>query len=146
MNANSEDRILVERIINDSIGWALTKDKARLFDIMAHDDDFFIFHPDSKSTIIGFDAFRDLAERAWMSDAFKATDFAIRDLRLHFSESGTVAWYACYLDDHGEVNGKRVGWDNCRWTGIVEKRNGKWVTVQMHFSFATDQIAASAKK
>ncbi|MBI5029757.1 MAG: nuclear transport factor 2 family protein, partial [Chloroflexi bacterium] len=88
MNGETNDRLTVEQIINDSIGWALTKNKTRLFDIMAHDDDFFIFHPDSKSTIIGFEAFRQLAERAWMSDAFKATDFAIRDLRLQFSESG----------------------------------------------------------
>ena len=87
------DQAIVRKLINDSIGWALTKDKERLFDIMAHDDDFFIFHPDSRSTIIGFEAFRRLAERAWMTDAFKATDFAIRDLRLTFSESGTVAWY-----------------------------------------------------
>jgi hypothetical protein len=137
-NIQQTDQAIVEQIINDAIGWALTKDKARLFDIMAQDDDFFIFHPDSKSTIIGFDAFQQLAERAWMSDAFQATDFAIRDLRINFSESGTVAWYACYLDDHGEVNGKRVGWDNARWTGVIEKRNGKWVITQMHFSFAKD--------
>ncbi len=139
MNVDSNDRLVVEQIIHDSIGWALTKNKVRLFDIMAHDDNFFIFHPDSKSTVVSFEAFRQLAERAWMSDAFKATDFAIRDLRLDFSESGTVAWYACYLDDHGEWNGKPSGWDNCRWTGVVEKRNGKWVTVQMHFSLATDR-------
>jgi len=48
-----------------------------------------------KSTIIGFEAFRQLAEKTWMSDAFKATDFAIRDLRLTFSKSGMVAWYSC---------------------------------------------------
>lgn len=138
MDAQKTERAIIEQVINDAIGWALTKNKTRLFEIMAHDENFFIFHPDSKSTIIGFDAFRDLAERAWMTDAFKATDFAIRDLRLQFSESGTVAWYACLLDDHGEQNGKRVGWDNCRWTGVIEKRNGKWVIVQMHFSFATD--------
>ena len=134
------DRATVKQVINDAIGWALTKNKTRLFEIMAPDEDFFIFHPDSKSTIVGFDAFRELAERAWMNDAFKATDFAIRDLRLRFSESGTVAWYACYLDDHGEMNGKHVGWDNCRWTGVLEKQNGKWAIVQMHFSFATDQV------
>jgi len=73
-----------------------------------------------------------------MTDAFKATDFAIRDLRITFSESDTVAWYSCYLDDHGEWNGQPGGWDNARWTGVVEKRNGKSVTVQMHFSFAKD--------
>ncbi len=132
------DQAIVRQAINDSIGWALTKDKERLFDILAHDPDFFIFHPDSKSTIVGFEAFRQMAEKAWMSDAFRATDFCIRDLRLTFSESGTVAWYACYLDDHGEWNGKPGGWDNVRWTGVLEKRNGTWVTVQMHFSFARD--------
>ena len=133
------ERAIVVQVIHDAIGWALTKNKTRLFDIMAHDENFFIFHPDSKSTIVGFEPFRALAERAWMSDAFKATDYAIHDLRLQFAESGKVAWFACLLDDHGEWNGKPSGWDNCRWTGVVEKRNGKWVITQMHFSFATDQ-------
>ncbi len=139
MNESATERVVIERVVADAIGWALTKDKARLFDIVAHDADFFIFHPDSKSTIIGFEAFRQLAERAWMGNEFRAIDFAIRDLRIKLSESGTVAWYACYLDDHGEWNGKRVGWDNARWTGVVEKRDGKWVIVQMHFSLATDR-------
>lgn len=139
---NAEERQTVEQVIADAIGWALTKNKTRLFHIMAQDENFFIFHPDSKSTIAGFDAFRALAERVWMSDAFKATDFAIHDLRLHFAESGTVAWFACRLDDHGEWNGKPSGWDNCRWTGVIEKRAGAWVIVQMHFSFATDHRSA----
>ena len=133
------DRDLVEQIIRDLTGWALAKDIDRLFAITAHDPDFFIFHPDSKSTITGFDSFRALAERSWMTDRFKATGFAIRDLRLQFSESGTVAWYSCILDDRGEWDGKPGGWDNCRWTGVIEKRAGRWVTVQMHFSLATDR-------
>ena len=137
---NADDRQTVVQVIHDAIGWALTKNKTRLFEIMAHDENFFIFHPDSKSTITGFEAFRQLAERAWMSDAFQATDYAIHDLRLQFSASGTVAWFACLLDDNGEWNGKPSGWDDCRWTGVVEKRAGNWVIVQMHFSFATDQI------
>jgi ketosteroid isomerase-like protein len=132
------DSIEIEKAIHDSIGWALTKDINRLFSIMAQDEDFFIFHPDSKSTIAGFTAFKEMGERVWMKDAFKATDFAIRELRINFSQSGTVAWYACFLDDHAEWNGKPGGWDNARWTGVLEKRDGKWVIVQMHFSFAQD--------
>ena len=128
----------VRRAINDSIGWALNKDKERLFEVMAQDADFFIFHPDSRSTICGFKEFKELAERAWMNEAFKATDFSIKDLRIKFSESGTVAWYSAYLDDHAEWKGQSVGWDHARWTGVVEKRDGKWVIVQMHFSFAKD--------
>jgi hypothetical protein len=129
----------IRDVINDSIGWALNKDKERLFEIMAHDEDFFIFHPDSRSTISGFEAFKNLAERSWMNDAFKATDFSVKNLKITFSESGAVAWYSAYLDDHAEWNGKLVGWDNARWTGVVEKRDGKWMIAQMHFSFAKDE-------
>jgi hypothetical protein len=136
--SSDADRREIEQVINDSIGWALTKDKERLFAIMAQDEDFFIFHPDSGTTVSGFESFRRLAEKEWMTDAFRATDFAVRELRITFSRSGTVAWYSAFLDDHGEWNGKRVGWNNARWTGVVEKRDGGWVIAQMHFSFAKD--------
>ncbi len=138
MEAVDTERAQVDRVIHDMIGWALTKDLDRLFDIVAQDGDFFIFHPDSKSTIVGFEAFRRLGEQVWMKDAFKATDYAIRDLRVKFAEQGNVAWYSCMLDDHAEWNGVRTGWDNCRWTGTLERRDGKWVVVQMHFSFPKD--------
>jgi hypothetical protein len=135
---NEEERCEVEKVIHDSIGWALTKDIDRLFSIVARDEDFFIYHPDSKSTIIGFEAFKNLGERVWMKDAFKATDFAIKNLRMRFAEMGNVAWYSCLLDDHAEWNGQPAGWDDCRWTGTLEKRSGKWVIIQMHFSFPKD--------
>ena len=132
------ERLEVVKIIHDAIGWALTKDVDRLFSIVGRDEDFFIYHPDSKSTIVGFDAFKALGERVWMWDEFRATDFAVKDLRLTFAELGNAAWYSCFLDDHAEWNGKPTGWDNCRWTGTLEKRAGQWVIVQMHFSFAKD--------
>jgi hypothetical protein len=128
----------IKQVIHDAIGWAMTKDINRLFSIVAQDDDFFIFHPDSKSTIVGFEAFAKLGERVWMKDEFKATGFKVKDLRIKTAELGNVAWYACMLDDHAEWNGQPVGWDDCRWTGTLEKRAGNWVIVQMHFSFAKD--------
>ena len=139
MIKDKSERLEVEKVIHDSIGWALTKDMDRLFSIMAQDEDFFIFHPDSRSTIVGFEAFKKLGERVWMKEEFKATDYAIKDLRLKFAELGNAAWYSCMLDDHAEWNGKPTGWDNCRWTGTLEKRGGQWVIVQMHFSFPKDE-------
>lgn len=132
------DQKEVENCIHDAIGWAINKDINRLFTVMAQDENLFIFHPDSGSTIIGFDAFKQLGERSWLKDAFKATDFDIRDLRVNYSLEGNVAWYSCMLDDHAEWNGQKIGWDNCRWTGTLEKRDSQWVIVQMHFSFAKD--------
>ena len=31
-----------------------------------------------------------------------------------------------------------------RRTGVLEKRDGSWVIVQMHFSFAADRVRAEA--
>ena len=135
---NEADRVKVEQTIHATIGWALTKDIEKLYSSVAQDEDFFIFHPDSKSTITGFEAFKRLAENSWMTDAFKATDYAIKELRITFAEVGNLAWYSCFLDDHAEWNGKPTGWDNCRWTGTLEKRGDRWVHVQMHFSFPKD--------
>jgi hypothetical protein len=140
------DRAQVEKVVRASIGWALTKDRALLYDCMAQDSSFFIFHPDSKSTIVGFAAFRALAERVFMSDRFKATDFAVRDLRIDISRGGDVAWYSALLDDHGEWDGRKTGWDDARWTGVLEQRDGKWVITQMHFSLASDVVAAQAAR
>lgn len=135
---NADEIPVVEKTIHDLIGWALTKDINRLLSIVAHDDDFFIFHPDSKSTIHGFTAFKNLAERSWMKGSFKATEYKIKNFCLNFDDCGNVAWFSCLLDDHGLLDGKPIGWDDCRWTGTLEKRNGNWVAVQMHFSFPKD--------
>ena len=53
----SRDQAVVDQTIRDSIGWALTKDRPLLERIITHDADLFIFHPDSKSTVVGWDAF-----------------------------------------------------------------------------------------
>lgn len=132
------DQKEVQAVIHRMIGWALTKDIDGLLGSVAQDDDFFIYHPDSKSNIVGFEAFKRMVERSFMRDSFKATGYAIRDLRIRFGETGGSAWFSGMLDDHCEWNGRPSGWDDCRWTGTLEKRAGRWVMVQMHFSFPKD--------
>ncbi|UCD17140.1 MAG: nuclear transport factor 2 family protein [Candidatus Zixiibacteriota bacterium] len=99
---------------------------------------FFVFHPDAGSTIVGLDALRRMVEQVFMSEAFKAVAFTVRDLGINISNSGDVAWYSAILDDHGEWQGQPSSWINTRRTGILEKRVGNRVIVQMHFSFAVD--------
>ena len=135
------ERAVVEQAVRDSIGWALTKDRPLLEGIIAHDADLFIFHPDSKSTVVGWDAFaRNFG--TWMDPRFKATSFDVRDLRITFSRSADVSWFSAVLDDLAEWDGKPTGWKDARWTGVLEKRDGNWVIVQMHFSFASDRAPA----
>lgn len=128
----------VEKAIRSSIEWAIDKDTAELYGTVARDSSFFIFHPDSASTIVGFDAFKNLVESFFMLPEFKATGSEIKNLRIDLSRGGDVAWWSALLDDFGEFKGRPTAWVNTRWTGVLEKREGRWVIVQMHFSFASD--------
>ncbi len=71
-----------------------------------------------------------------MSPDFRAVRYDIRDLKITISPSGDAAWWFCMLDDINEWKGKPASWENTRWTGVLEKRDGRWVIVQQHFSFA----------
>ncbi len=136
------ERAAVEQTVHDNICWALTKDRAMAERTMAHDAGLFIFNPTSKPTV----GWEDLAKNftVWMDPRFKATRCDIRELRVTLSRSADAAWWSAMLDDLAEWDGKPTGWKDTRWTGVLEKRDGAWVIVQMHFSFAADKVRADA--
>ena len=139
VNAAGDEKAAVEKVVRDSICWALTKDRALQESTMAHDDDLFVVWTESKSTVSGWNQYVKLFD-TWMDPRFKATVTEIRDLRVHLSRSGDVAWYSAMLDDLGEWDGKPTGARDIRWTGVLEKRGGRWVVVQMHGSVAMDKM------
>ena len=139
----TDEKAVIEKTIRANIGWALTKDRPLAESTMTHDERLFIFNPDSESTI----GWEQLVKNFdfWMDPRFKATTLDIRELRIDLSPSGVTAWWSGILDDLGEWDGKPIGWKDTRWTGVLEKRAGKWLIVQMHFSFASDKVAAEVK-
>jgi ketosteroid isomerase-like protein len=126
----------IEKAIHASIGWAKNKDFNLLYSVIANDSNYVEVDP-GKKVVKGFEEFKK-AEKFWGSPDFKAVRYEIRDLKIDISRSGDVAWYYCVLDDVNEWKGQPASWMNTRWTGVLEKRNGKWVIVQMHFSFAKE--------
>jgi hypothetical protein len=141
--AATDEKAVIEKTIRANIGWALTKDRPLAESTMIHDERLFIFNPDSESTV-GWEHFVKNFD-FWMDPRFRATGLDIRDLRIDMSPSGITAWWSCILDDLGEWDGKPIGWKDTRWTGVLEKQAGKWLIVQMHFSFAADKVAAEVK-
>ncbi len=135
----ARDEREIFRIIHDSFGWALTKDRALFESIFAKDDDFFTFYPDSKSTVVGWSQFEKFLN-SWMDTRNKAKGFNIRDLRIVISRMGDVAWFSAVVDDKGEFDGKPWGLKNVRWTGVLEKRRGSWKICQQHMSEANDKV------
>jgi hypothetical protein len=124
----------VKASIHGAIGWAKNKDFKLLYRIIANDSNYLEVDPDP-GLIKGFSEFKK-NESFWGSPDFKAVRYDIRDLTINFSEKGEVAWFYCLLDDINEWKGQPASWMNTRWTGVLEKRAGRWVMIQMHFSFA----------
>lgn len=139
------EKAVICEVIRNNIGWALNKDKELLYRGIAQDENLFYFSPYKAGTITGFKAFQNLTENFFMKDDFKATAFEVWDMRINLSRSGEVAWYSAMLNDYGEWQGKQSIWENTRWTGVLEKRDGHWVIVQMHFSFAYDEKSEKTK-
>ncbi|MDX9929602.1 MAG: nuclear transport factor 2 family protein [Bacteroidales bacterium] len=134
LKVDGREKSSIEHVIYNNIAWAVTKDTALLKSTMAKDENLFIFNPDSIPTIGWAELEKNF--NFWLDPRFRATKTEIRDLRISISQSGTVAWWSCILDDLAEWEGRPIGWKNTRWTGVLEKRDGKWLIVQMHFSFA----------
>ncbi|MBN1939202.1 MAG: nuclear transport factor 2 family protein, partial [Candidatus Aminicenantes bacterium] len=120
----------VEQAVRAAIGWAKNKNLKLLYETIAGDENFLEVHPDG-NIVRGFTEFKK-AEPIWMSPNFKAVRFEVRDLRLRLSKGGDVAWFFCILDDMNTWKGQPSNWENVRWTGVLEKRDGRWVMVQQH--------------
>jgi ketosteroid isomerase-like protein len=136
-NLNAEtEKAIIEKVIRNSIGWAMEKDLQLLYSVIADDSSYLEVQP-SNRVVKGIAEFKK-AEDFWMHPEFKAVRFETRDMTINISQSGTVAWWYCMLDDINTWKGQPANWENTRWTGVLEKRNGSWVIVQMHFSFASE--------
>lgn len=135
----------IARVIDDSIGWFKTKDFDLLFSTMADDPDLFMFQPGSTGTIHGFEQFEEFSV-IWRDPDTKYASHEIRDLRIHLSASGDIAWFSAILEDCGEYRGQAGCWEDTRWTGVLERRDGSWVIMQMHFSFAADKVREKLEK
>ena len=127
----------VKEAIEQSIGWAIEKDFDAMFRLWA--DDMFHFWLVSESLVVGLENFKTYAER-WKDPDFRGTRFEFKDLRIVFSRSGDVAWYSCFLDDCGSYKGKEFCLKDVFQTGVLEKRDGRWVHTQMHGSYPVDKI------
>ena len=141
----TKEKELITKIINDSFGWALTKDRALFESIFAHDDEFFTYYLNSKDTVRGWEQLKKYLD-VWSDPRNKALGFDIRDLCLNIARSGKVAWFSAVVNDEGEWDGKPWSSKDIRWTGVLEKREGKWVIVQQHMSQAVDVVLKRAKE
>jgi len=127
----------VKKAIEQSIGWAVEKDFDAMFRLW--DDNMFHFWLFSNSRVVGLDSFKIYAEQ-WRDPDFRGTRFQFKDFRIVLSHSGDVAWYSCFLDDCGSYKGTESCLENVFQTGVLEKKDGRWVHMLMHGSYPVDKV------
>jgi ketosteroid isomerase-like protein len=126
----------ISKVIDSAIGWFKTKDFDLMFNTFAQDSNFLEVHPEAE-VVRGFDQFKKNSE-IFKNPEFLYVRHEIWDRKINLSRLGDTAWFFCMLNDISTWKGKQVGWENTRWTGVLEKRGGRWMIVQQHFSFAAD--------
>jgi ketosteroid isomerase-like protein len=127
----------IAQVISSVIGWAKDKDLELFYGSIANDEDYISVTPTKRI----IKRFEDVKQNVpfWMSPDFKYVRHELKDLEIKFARCGEVAWFFCILDDINTYKGEPATWENTRWTGVVEKRDGKWVVVSQHFSFASNK-------
>lgn len=145
-NNPHDELAAIENVIRASIEWAVRgKDTVLSYSTVVNNDELFFFQTDSRTTMVGFDKFRELTEKFFMRDDFKAIKVEINDFRIHMSPTMKTAWWACLLNDYNEFQGKPANWEKVRWSGVLEKIDDKWRIFQMHFSKAEDLLIKEYK-
>jgi len=124
----------ITNVIDSNIGWFKDKDFDLMYSTVAHDSNFISINPSDK-VIRGFEAFNKNSE-IFKYPEFKYVSHNLKDLKITISRKRDVAWYYCVLNDYSTWEGQPANWENVRWTGVLEKRDGNWVIVQQHLSFA----------
>jgi ketosteroid isomerase-like protein len=128
------DREAVEQTLHDCFGWALEKDFELFYNTIADASNFISVTPNARVKF-GIEQVK-AGSGFWASREFEAITHDIEDLRITFAQSCDVAWFYCVLNDYNYWKGEPANWENVRWTGVVEKREGRWRIVQQHFSWA----------
>lgn len=64
----------------------------------------------------------------------KGIHISAKDTRVTLSKNGDVAWYSQLIDTCLETKGEPTSIEGFRHTGVMEKRNSKWLIVQSHMS------------
>jgi len=122
----------VKSVIDQFYQLHVTENMELLSQIMAHDEDMVNFGTDAVEHWIGWESVKEAFQKQW--DSFENPEILLREQAIKISRSGNVAWYSMLLDFKVESEGKEILWNDVRTTGVLEKRDGRWIVVQFHNS------------
>ncbi len=122
----------VQRVVNELTEVWTKNDFALFSKIMAHDADMIVYGSDAPEHWIGWEPLQESVMN--MLAALKDVCITVKELHIKVHPSGNVAWVSEVWDWDFVYEGNPVVSPGQRLTGVLEKRNGQWVFVQIHNS------------
>ena len=110
------------------------RDLQGVLSFWAPDPDITVIGSGEDEKGIGLDQFAASLKRDWAQA--EITAIGVKDFRV--SSAGCVAWFGADLTFNFLAGCKESAVPG-RLTGVMERRNGKWLWVQMHFSTPSSQ-------
>ncbi len=82
--------------------------------------------------IVGWNALKEMMQKQF--ETTETTNISISDQVIKLHDSGKVAWFSEIMDWEIVAGDQQVKLEGLRVTGVLEKREGNWVYVQLHYS------------
>jgi uncharacterized protein (TIGR02246 family) len=135
-----KEKAAVEKDIDQISQTIETEDMDTFSKLMAHDPNMVNFGTDATERWVGWDAMKASMEQQFA--AFEDSKISTRDQVITVHDSGQVAWFSEVMDWSTTTQGQQVDLKGLRLTGVLEKRDGNWKFVQLHFSVPVSGQAA----
>lgn len=109
-----------------------SEDFATVEHLWAQDENIVLFGTEGDEQLVGIDAIKKAMSRQF--DEVENTLINISDQKIMINKAGTTAWFSEVLDYNFIYLGEDMAFEGIRFTGVLEKRDGKWQLVQGHLS------------
>ena len=127
------EKIKVEKVIDAYANTYENEDAETILMALAHDKDMISLGTDPDEFYIGYQTVVDKFKFQFKRLEETTVYINKREVKIH--ESGKVAWFVQVWDMRTIAAGSKNFDQGMRLTGVLEKRDEKWVIVQFHNSF-----------
>jgi uncharacterized protein (TIGR02246 family) len=136
--ANTDaERTKVKSVVDNFKNIWETEDMNLVSKIIAHDSDIVIYGTDANENFVGWEAVKGYFSH--MFPVIEKTKLRVRNQIIKVAADGNAAWFSETLDWDLMFGGQPAQLPNTRLTGVLEKRDGNWVIVQIHNSIPVKQ-------
>ncbi len=122
----------VKRVLNKLLKAQENGDTNSFMECFAHDSYMINIGTDIDEIWKTWDEFYNYMDNAL--DQNRGANISTMDTNIKISQDKKVAWYSQLVDTCLETKGDHHRLEGFRHTGVMEKRQNKWVIVQSHIS------------